>query len=330
MISALKKHGKLLKGLGVGLVVLGIFFVPLILGRFWQYLIANILLLSLFSLSFNLLFGMTGYLSFGHAAFYATGAYVTGMLLLADFSLIVSVALGTAASGLLAVILGFFCVRHTKIYFSLLTLALGMMIHAIVWKWTSVTGGDDGLVGIMRGSIKIPGLFEISLDSLSHYYYFLAALCLLGIYILYRIVKSPFGLVLNGLRENYGRVEFAGIPIRKYLQVTFFIAGLFAGLAGSLMAPLEKTVAPSVAHWTKSAEPVMASLIGGPFTFAGPIVGALAFIGLKELVVRFTDYWLMVFGIILMVIVLGFRGGIVGFIGDHLRERRNLALRDHP
>lgn len=296
-------------------IVLVLLAVPQVAGRFWQYLTLNILLLSLFSLSFNLLFGMTGLLSFGHAAFYATGAYATALFLRTGMvPLLPSVIMGTVVAALLAALIGFFCVRHTHVYFAMLTLAFGMMVYAIVWKWTPVTGGDDGLVGIPRGSLSIPGLFTIQMGPLAHYYYFLTILALLGMYALYRISRSPFGLILNGMRENAGRVEFAGISARRYLWWTFTIAGLFAGLAGSLMAPLESTVAPASAHWAKSAEPVMASLIGGPFVFAGPIVGSLIYIGLKEVIVRFTQYWLLIFGAVLLILVLGFRGGVVGFL----------------
>lgn len=303
-------------------VVIALLALPQVGGRFWQYLTLNILLLSLFSLSFNLLFGMTGLLSFGQAAFYATGAYATALLLRTEvIPLLPSVIMGTVVAALLAALIGFFCVRHTHVYFAMLTLAFGMMVYAIVWKWTPVTGGDDGLIGIPRGSLSIPGLFTIRMGPLAHYYYFLTVLALLGIYALYRISRSPFGLVLNGMRENAGRVEFAGIPMRRYLWWAFTIAGSFAGLAGSLMAPLESTVAPASAHWAKSAEPVMASLIGGPFTFAGPIVGSLIYIGLKEVIVRFTQYWLLIFGTGLLALVLGFRGGVVGFLLQRFARR---------
>jgi len=310
--------------LGVGLFILIILLVPLVGGLFWQYLIANVLLLSLFALSFNVLFGMAGYLSFGQGAFYAVGAYVTGLLMLAKLPLLVSILLGFVAAGVLALILGFFCVRHTQVYFALLTLAFGMMVHAIVWKWSSVTGGDDGLIGIPRGSLGVPGVISVQLEPFTNYYYFLVIVTLFAIYFLYRIHISPFGLVLRGIRENSGRVDFAGVAARKYILIAFIIAGLFAGLAGALMAPLEKTVGPAVAHWTKSGEPVFAALIGGPFVFSGPILGALIYIGLKEFIVRLTQYWLLIFGIVLLTIVLSFRGGILGFIQEQIQKKRSM------
>jgi branched-chain amino acid transport system permease protein len=280
-------------------------------------------MLSLFALGFNLLFGYTGLLSFGHAAFYATGAYATGLILKnVTASLIPGVVGGTLAATLLALVIGFFCVRHTDIYFSMLTLAFGMMVYSIAWKWRDVTGGDDGLVGIPRAPLQVPGVFNLNMRAMPNYYYFVLVISILAILLLYTIIKSPFGLVLQGIRENPGRVEFAGIPIKKYRLIAFVISGFFAGLAGALLAPLENMVAPAAADWTKSSEPILASLLGGIYTFTGPIVGSALFILLKESIVRVTEYWLMVYGIILLVILLGLRGGIVGAISQIGRRKK--------
>jgi branched-chain amino acid transport system permease protein len=289
-----------------------VLLVPALLGSFAQFLVLNILLLALFALSFNLLFGATGLLSFGQAAFYAGGAYVAGMLLRANLPVLPAVLLAALAAALMAAVVGAFCVRHTRIYFSMLTLAFGMFVYAIVWKWSDVTGGDDGLIGIPRGQMGLLGPLDANLAPLSRYYLFAAALVFLSVAALHRLSISPFGLTLRSIRENAERAEFSGIRVRRTIFIAFVVAGFFAGLAGALLAPLEQTVSPSAAHWTKSAEPVMATLIGGPFSFSGPIVGAAVYLGLKELIVRFTEYWLLVFGLVLLVIVLAFRGGLVG------------------
>lgn len=298
----------------LAIVGAAVLLVPVAFGSFAQYLVLNVLLLALFALSFNLLFGMTGLLSFGQAAFYAAGAYVTGMLLRAGMPLLPSVLLGALAGAAMAVVVGAFCVRHTRIYFSMLTLAFGMFAYAIVWKWTEVTGGDDGLIGIPRGRLGLLGPFDPSLALLSRYYVFAAVLVFLSVAVLYRLAISPFGLTLRAIRENAERAEFSGIRVRRTVFIAFIVAGFFAGLAGALLAPLEQTVAPTAAHWTKSAEPVMATLIGGPFAFAGPIVGAAVYLGLKEIIVRFTEYWLLVFGLVLLATVLAFRGGLLGVL----------------
>ncbi|HEX4801902.1 MAG TPA: branched-chain amino acid ABC transporter permease, partial [Myxococcaceae bacterium] len=278
----------------LAIVVVAVLLVPVAFGSFAQYLVLNVLLLALFALSFNLLFGMTGLLSFGQAAFYAAGAYVAGLLLRARLPLLPSVVLGALAGAAIAAVVGAFCVRHTRVYFSMLTLAFGMFVYAIVWKWTDVTGGDDGLIGIPRGRLGLLGPFDPNLAPLSRYYVFAALLVFLSVAVLHRLAISPFGLTLRAIRENAERAEFSGIRVRRTIFTAFVVAGFFAGLAGALLAPLEQTVAPTAAHWTKSAEPVMATLIGGPLAFAGPIVGAAVYLGLKEIIVRFTEYWLLV------------------------------------
>jgi branched-chain amino acid transport system permease protein len=299
-----------------------VLLVPAFLGSFAQFLVLNILLLALFALSFNLLFGGTGLLSFGQAAFYAGGAYIAGMLLRANLPVLPAVLLAALGAALMAAVVGAFCVRHTRIYFSMLTLAFGMFVYAIVWKWSDVTGGDDGLIGIPRGRIGLLGPLDANLAPLSRYYLFAAALVFLSVAALHRLSTSPFGLTLRSIRENAERAEFSGIRVRRTIFIAFVVAGFFAGLAGALLAPLEQTVSPSAAHWTKSAEPVMATLIGGPFSFTGPIVGAAVYLGLKEVIVRFTEYWLLVFGLVLLVIVLAFRGGLVGAFESLMRKLR--------
>lgn len=297
------------------LLVFGLILFPQYVPRFYIYLAIQIFLLTLFALGFNLLFGFTGLLSFGHAAFYATGAYAAGLILKHAFpSLLVGIIGGTLVAALVALIIGFFCVRHTDVYFAMLTLAFGMLIYAIVWKWRAVTGGDDGLLGIPRAPLTLFYLLRLNMRSMEHYYYFVLSTTLLATLLLYRIIRSPFGLVLQGIRENQERVAFGGIPVRRYRLIAFILSGCFAGLAGALSAPLENIVAPDVAHWTKSAEPVLASLLGGIRSFTGPIVGSILFLLLKEVIVRFTEYWLLVYGVVLLIILLGFRGGIIGFV----------------
>lgn len=306
------------------LFILGLFILPVFGSRFVIYLAMHMMILSILAMGFNLLLGYTGLLSFGHAGFYATGAYCTGLILIhLSPSLLLGVFGGILGAGILAVILGVLCVRHTQIYFAMLTLAFGMMIHSLVWQWVSVTGGDDGLVGIPRAPLELPGILSISMKSMYDYYYFVLVVTIVAMFVLYRIVRSPFGLVLQGIRENENRTSFAGISVRRYRFFAFVISGLFAGLAGSLLAPLENTIGPDTAHWTMSAEPVMVTLLGGIYAFAGPIVGSVLFIAIKEIIVRFTEYWLIWFGAIILVMVLGFRGGVLGFF----MERRGSISR---
>jgi branched-chain amino acid transport system permease protein len=299
-------------------LILFLLFLPTFAGKYIIYMVIQIFTLSVFALGFNLLLGYTGLLSFGQAGFFAMGAYASAKILLVYPSLLAGVVAGMVAGGITALILGYLCVRHTRIYFSMLTLCFGMMIYSIAWKWRDVTGGDDGLVGIPRAPFQIPGVFSINMESMGNYYYFVLIISLIAIYVLYRIVNSPFGLTLKGIRDSENRVSFAGISIRNYRLLTFTLAGLFAGLAGSLVPPLENTVTPPLAHWTHSAEPVMVTLLGGIHTFSGPIVGSVLFYLIKDIIVRYTQYWLIWFGSIVVLLVLVFRGGVVIFFTERI------------
>jgi branched-chain amino acid transport system permease protein len=299
------------KPLAVLLLVVLLSLLPHFAGKYLLYVAIHIMLLSLFSLGFNLLFGYTGLLSFGQAGFYAIGAYACAKILLAVPSLLVGILGGVAMAGGGAFLLGILCIRHTRIYFSMLTLSFGMMIFSLAWKWRDMTGGDDGLVGIPRAPLEIPGLLRLNMAPMENYYYVVLVFSLLAIYLFHRIVHSPMGLTLQGIRDSETRTACVGISVRNYRLISFTIAGLYAGLAGALLPPLESTVTPPVAHWSHSAEPVLATLLGGIYTFIGPIVGAILFYLMKDIIVRFTEYWLICLGAIVVVLVLGFRGGVV-------------------
>jgi len=299
-------------------LIVFLFFIPHLVGKYVMYMTMHILIFSVFALGFNLLLGYTGLLSFGQAGFYACGAYGCAKFLLVMPSLLPGIISGVLFAGVTALILGFLCIRHTRIYFAMLTLCFGMMIYSLAWKWHTMTGGDDGLVGIPRAPLEIPGIFSIDMTSMGNYYYFVLIVCLLAIVLLYRIVNSPFGLTLQGIRDSESRVAFAGISVKYYRLIAFTIAGLYAGLAGALLPPLENTVTPPLAHWTHSAEPVLATLLGGIHTFSGPIVGAFLFYVIKDIIVRFTEYWLICLGVIVLALVMGLPGGVVSIFEKRL------------
>jgi len=304
----------------VGLLAIGLFS-----GRFVVYLSMRVMILAIFALGYNLLLGRTGLLSFGHAAFYAGGAYGLGL-----FSIHVSqnpllgILVGVILACVLAVIVGFFCVRHTEIYFAMLTLAFGMMVFSLIWNMREITGGDDGLVGIMRTQIPL-GFASLPISKTEFYYFFVLFWFVLSVGVIYLIRNSPFGLILSGLRENDRRVEFAGLSVKNYRLAAFVISGTFAGLAGSLGALLENNTDPFSAHWSHSAEPILVSLIGGIQTFAGPLVGSVIFIVLREVIERFTQNWMLWFGIILLVIIMGLRGGVVGGLAQLFQKRQPVS-----
>ena len=303
----------------VVVLVLALFLLPWMAGKYPVYLAMQILILAVFALGFNLLFGYTGLLSFGQAGFFAVGAYGCAKILLAVPNLFLGIAGGVAVAGVAAFLLGILSVRHTRIYFSMLTLAFGMMIYSIAWKWRDFTGGDDGLVGIPRAPLEIPGLVSISVAAMDRYYYVVLVLSLLAILVMYRLVRSPLGLTLQAIRDSETRAAFAGVPVRKYRLFAFTIAGLYAGLAGALLPPLENTVTPPIAHWSTSAEPVLATLMGGIHTFSGPIAGAFLFFMIKDVIMRFTEYWLICFGIIVVAMVMGFPSGVMSIFENRQR-----------
>lgn len=295
--------------------------IPFVAGRFTVYLAMRVMLLGIFAVGYNLLLGQTGLLSFGHGAFYAAGAYGMGFfwLHLSPHPLL-GIAAGILAAAFLALLIGFFCVRHTEIYFAMLTLAFGMMVFSLIWNAREITGGDDGLVGIMRDPITFFGLWKIPIGKDIQYYYLVLFFFVLSVWVVHRIRSSPFGLVLAGIRENARRTEFAGLSVKRYRLAVFVLSAAFAGLAGSLEAMLESNARPFMAHWTHSANPILVSLLGGLHSLTGPIVGSLIFVAMREIVQRFTENWMLWFGIVLLIIILGFRGGVVGVV-QHLVRR---------
>ena len=295
-------------------VLIGIW---LFAGRFVLYLTMRVMLLAIFAMGYNVLFGRTGLLSFGHAAFYACGSYGMALFYLhINPDPLLGILAGLIVAGIFALVIGFFCVRHTEIYFAMLTLAFGMMVFSLIWNLRELTGGDDGLVGIGRSPFL--GL-PIARDS--QYFFLVLFFFGLTLWVIGRIRNSPFGLILAGIRENHQRTEFAGVAVKNYRLAAFVISGVFAGLSGALGAMLESNTDAFSAHWSHSAEPVLVSLIGGIQTFSGPVVGSVIFIVLHEIIERFTHNWMLWFGLILLAIILGLRGGVMGGLEKWLGGR---------
>jgi branched-chain amino acid transport system permease protein len=202
----------------------------------------------------------------------------------------------------------------------MLTLACGMMAFSFFWNAREITGGDDGLIGIMRSPVSLFDMFSIPIATDRQFYFFVLFFFALSVWAAHRIRRSPFGLSLAGIRENARRSEFAGVPVRRYRLAVFVLSGAFAGLAGSLEALLESNARPFMAHWTHSAEPVLVSLLGGLSSLAGPLVGSAIYIAMREVIQRFTENWMLGFGIVLLVIIMGFRGGVMGTLSSLFRK----------
>jgi len=290
--------------------------VPLFAGRFYQYLLTQIMIASLMALSFNLLLGTTGLLSFGQAAFFGVGAYTVGLLATkAGVSTLPALLLAPVCAAAAAAVIGLFCVRLSGVHFAMLTLAFGQLVFTVAYKWYGLTGGDNGIQGIPVR--PLPG--GIDIGSTRAMYYFTLAVVGICAEILRRFRSSPFGATLKAIRENGQRAACLGVNVKLYQWAAFVAAGAFTGMAGGLFALMEKAISPEIIHWTKSAEPVLMTIIGGIYSFAGPVAGAAVFVVLNSFLVAWTEKWALVLGIVLLLMVLLLPGGVVGFINEKAR-----------
>ena len=293
---------------------------PWVAPYFYIFIATEVLILGLLAASFNLVFGYTGMLSFGHAAFFGIGSYAVAMLLQAfQWPLLLCLLAAVVVATLLALIIGFFCVRLNEVYFAMLTLAFGMMVFSVAHQWRSVTNGSDGIAGFTVTSFGL-GL-DLQLGNPSVYYHVVLALVVIAAAVLYLICRSSFGLILRAIRQNPERVAFCGVNVRAYRLAAFTVAGAFAGLAGGLMAPFLRIASPELLHWSMSAEPVLMTILGGSGYFLGPFVGAGMFVLLETWITSMTQAWMLVLGIILAFMVMFFRRGLLGTILDWIRER---------
>ncbi len=307
------------KYLWLGLIFIGALILPLGVGEFWVHVAVEILILGLFAVSFNMIFGYMGQLSFGHAAYYGVGAYAAGLLMVkASVPLPICLAISMIAAGICALIFGYFCVRLTGIYFAILTLAFGQLMYYIIFQWYSFTGGDDGLQGIVPPDL----LFEAT-----NYYYFTLLIVTVALIAMWYISKSPFGYTMRAIRENADRTRFLGINVRRYMLINFVIAGMFAGLAGGLLGPFNRSVAPDLCNWHQSGIPVFMTVIGGPLGFFGPMIGSVIFTFLMAFVTGFTEYWPLTIGLIIIFVVLFMPGGVLGLIEERVESFRSKALK---
>jgi len=289
---------------------------PLVIDPFQTLTLTYGLIAAIGALGFNLLLGYTGLLSFGHSAFFGGGAYTVAFMVkyLKIASMELFLAGSVLASAIISALFGFVCVRYTRIFFGILTLALSQVLWSLAFKFFWVTGGTDGL------RVPTPTLVGMAptndkMDFLAHqYYYYVLAVFALCVFLMWVIVHSPFGKALQAIRDNETRAEFIGIRIRRYRLIAFVISGIFTGVAGALWAPLNGLASPDVLVWTFSGEIVFMTVLGGFRTFVGPIVGAIAFTYLKTYAVGFTVYWQLLLGTVLVVLVLALPTGIMGAI----------------
>ena len=277
---------------------------PSVIPRFYTYIIASIFVVGLLSMSLNLVIGHGGIFQFHHSVFYGVGAYTVALVLTkTHWPVWLGFVFGPIIAMMVGIVIGWFCIRLTKLYFGMLQISLGSLIWAIVFRWYSFTGGDDGINGI-----PVPSF----LTSISHAYYFILVILVLSLIVLYMILKSSFGMTLQAIRDNPQRCEAVGINVKLHQLMAIGIATFFAGVAGVLFVVLERSVFPDLLFWVFSLEIFIMCLLGGWFTFAGPLIGAAIIIALRTFVAVYTEYWTLILGVTLILILFFLPEGLLG------------------
>jgi len=283
-------------------------------------LASEMLIFAIFAMGYDILFGYTGLLSFGHAIFFGAGAYGSGLILIKfQAPLFIGLLGGIFLSLIIALIIGFLSVRRKGIYFVMVTLAFCQMFYFIAFKWTSLTGGDNGLHGVPRPSI---GTFN--LDSELHLYYFILILFAISLLLALRIVHSPFGRTLQSLKSNEDRAKSIGFNTDRFKLISFLISAFFGALAGGLYALHLNFVPLETLHIMTSGDVVIMSIIGGIGTLYGPIFGAMLLVYLKNLMSGWTEQWNFIMGILFITSVLTLRRGILVELKDRFFPKGSL------
>jgi branched-chain amino acid transport system permease protein len=268
---------------------------------------AEIWIFAIFGLGLNLLLGYTGLLSFGQSTFFGSAAYVAGYLLKHyAIGVFAALGIGVAVGAVSALLVGYLCVQRSGLYFIMLTFALNQLFYFIAYQWTSVTGGEDGMPGVPR-----PAMLGIDFRDPVAYYIFVSVLFLLSLWLMKRIVESPLGKILQGIRENEVRAEAVGYHVPRFKLLAFVIGGAFSGLAGVLYAMLFGIVPLEAISFVTSGNVVFATLIGGSGSLYGPIIGSFVFIWLSESMSVVWARWPLLLGVAFIIVVLFFRGGVV-------------------
>src|SRR5262245_20158542 len=307
------------RGWGFAILLLAVLAFPAAFGRYPVKLLQEILIWGIYAMSLDLLMGYAGMVSFGHSAFFGVGGYVAAMALTGPAGTmggpLGALLLPAAAGALAALVIGFFSIRVSGVYFIMLTLAFSQMFYAYAFQ-ASWLGAEDGINGVPR-----PALFGVQTGEGWAFHVYVVAIAALAALFLRRVVRSPFGHVLVGIHENEGRMEAVGYPVGRYKLLAFVLAGMLAGLAGSLYAQFSGSITPSAFFWTTSGEALLMVIIGGTGTIGGAVLGAAAFILLQSLVSTYTERWMLILGVTFVLFVLLAPGGIVGALRGRIGPR---------
>ena len=301
----MSRHSPVAFWTGFAVVLALLIVAPLVLPEFWRRFMTEILIWGLLAMSSDILIGYTGMVSFGHSAFFGLGMYgaAAALLTVKPPNLWLAIVYGLVAAAGVAVFVAYFSTRLRDIYFSITTLIFSQIFYVMIFTWTEVTGGENGL-SFRRPALAIPGLFSIPFDSNSLHWFVLAVVAV-SYLVLRRITRSPFGMVLQSIRENEPRTRAVGYAVERYKIVAVMLSGLFAGLAGVLYAVHNRFAAPDYVFFLISGEVVIFNVMGGIGTLVGPLLGAAFFLLLREGFSRFfTEFYLIPVGIIFTAMVI--------------------------
>ena len=317
----MSRHSPVAFWTGFAAVLVLLIVAPLVLPEFWRRFATEILIWGLLAMSSDILIGYTGMVSFGHSAFFGLGMYGAAAALLSvkPPNVWLAFVYGLVAASAVAVFVAYFSTRLRDIYFSITTLIFSQIFYVIIFTWTEVTGGENGL-SFRRPALAIPGLFSIPFDS-NTLHWFVLAVVTISYLVLRRITQSPFGMVLQSIRENEPRTRAVGYAVERYKIVAVMLSGLFAGLAGVLYAVHNRFAAPDYVFFLVSGEVVIFNVMGGIGTLVGPLLGAAFFLLLREGFSRFfTEFYLIPVGIIFTAMVIFMPQGLLGFLRRRLNE----------
>ncbi|MBI4963181.1 MAG: branched-chain amino acid ABC transporter permease [Desulfomonile tiedjei] len=289
---------------------------PKLFGLYYTNLFVTFAIFALFSVSFNLLLGYTGLLSFGHAMFFGAGGYGTALALkhIEGLALLPAVLIGLLSAAALALILCPLVVRVSGTAFSMLHLAFGELMHVLALKLRNITGGEDGIGGFPIPPVSIPGIVSIDIRQPENFYYF-AVVCLgISLLIIWFFTKTPFGQIQIGVRDNAKRIDYLGFKVPQTKAVVYVVSAAFAGVAGSMYALFQNLISSAALNVLTSFAPITITMIGGVGSFFGPIVGSGIFQVIEELTSRYTEQVELVIGLILILVIMfapmGFMGAI--------------------
>jgi len=291
---------------------LSLLVVPWVLSRFYVYLLALILVTGLLATSLNIVLGYGGIYQFHHAVFYGVGAYGSAIMITKlGYSPWLSFLMGPLLAAALSLLMGAICIRLSKLYFGMLQISLGSLVWVIVYRWYSFTGGDDGIHGV-----TLPALIATPRGA----YYFTLAVTGVCLFVMFRIIQSPFGRTLQGIRDNPIRSEAVGVHVKLQQLAALVIAGFFAGVAGVLFVVVDNSAFPDMLFWTLSLEILIMCLLGGWFTFLGPMLGAAILVALRTFASTLTEYWTLIQGVILMGVILFLPEGVLGYLNARFKR----------